>query len=179
MSRHTGFVSAVLLAGAAILAIAAPAHAEAPLIACTGSQTGHYAPPIGPLPRQTTVHIIERLGEDDHGGTCTGPFAGGTGTAVFHQPVSCLVPAPGGTLPELNVITYQWHGGQQSTVTFTVTTVLHLAGQTNVNSFGTVTDGYGEGSPAARFIVLPDLNILDCLASRTGQQTGPMVLLVG
>lgn len=177
MLRLTGLLG-VLLIGATTLAVATPAQAEVDLINCTGSQLAHYAPPLGPLPRQTTVQVIERLGEDG-GGTCTGPVTGGIAAAVFHQQASCLIPPPSGTLPEPNVITYHWHGGAQSTITFTVTTVTRGVGQTIVTSLGTVTDGYRQGAPALRVKALLDLNLSECLASQVEENGGPMTLTIG
>lgn len=178
MSRITGFAGAVLVAGAATLTIAAPpAYAEDGAIVCTGSQTANYAPPLGLLPQQTTVHVTERLGEDG-GGTCLGPFGGGLASAVFHQQASCALPSPAGTLPEPNVITYHWNGAQ-STITFTITTVLRGLNQTVVTSVGTVTGGHAQGEPAVRVKTLVGLGIGDCLAGSVEASGGPMTLTVG
>ncbi|MFJ7626739.1 hypothetical protein ACIQZN_09640 [Streptomyces sp. NPDC097595] len=71
-----------------------------------------------------------------------------------------------------NVVTYHWSGGQTSTITYPVTTVVHAANQEIVTSTGTVTSGYGVGSVSERIAVHPSLSLLDCLGSAITQQTG-------
>lgn len=165
-------MAAVFLAATA----AAPAQAQDDLIACTGSVTVHYAPPLGPLPQPTTQEVTERLGANGDG-TCTGPFAGGMATTVFRQEVGCLLQGLGDTLVE-NVVTYRWSGGQSSTVTYPVTTVVHAANQLIVTSTGSVTGGFGEGSPSERIAVYPDLDVGSCLASGVEQQTGTLTVTI-
>lgn len=153
------------------------ANAQAALLSCTGTQTAHYAPPLGPTLQNTTVHVDERLGVDGNG-TCVGLLTGGHAEEVFHQQASCLVPPPAGTVTP-NVLTYHWNNGEKSTITFTTTTVVRAGGQTIVTSAGTVTDGYGQGASAQREKILADIDILECLASSVEQRSGPMTLIIG
>jgi hypothetical protein len=161
--------SAVALAlatlGPATTLAVGPAHATGdgtplPLVVCTGSQTTTYTPPLGPLPRTTAVGTGEGL-------TCTGgSFSTGTATASFIEQASCLVPPlAGGTVPPADVITYHWNDGHSSTITYTVTTVVHAANQTVVTAAGTVTSGYLLGAVAEREDITVDLDVLGCLSS--------------
>ncbi|NUT18672.1 MAG: hypothetical protein HOV77_05770 [Hamadaea sp.] len=174
MFRVTAAVAAIVL-GVAMLALPGPAYAQ-DLIVCSGSVTVHYAPPLGPLPQSTTQEVTERLGADDDG-SCTGPFAGGIASTVFVQQVSCLAQGLGDTLVA-NVVTYNWHNGQFSTITYTVTTVVHAANQLIVTSTGTVTSGYGQGRLSERIAVYLDLDVLSCLASSVDQQTGTLSVTI-
>jgi hypothetical protein len=180
--RLTASASILLLATGSLLLSSSTASADPPadedgeLILCTGTVTTDYDPPLGPLPTPTTQTVTEELGT--HGdGSCTGPFAGGTATTVFEQDVSCLLQGLGDTLVE-NVVAYHWQGGQTSTVTYPVTTVLRAAGQLIVTSTGTVTDGYGEGALSERIAVYPDLELLSCLSSTVDQQTGIITVAI-
>ncbi|MFJ8885300.1 hypothetical protein ACIRJR_18095 [Streptomyces sp. NPDC102402] len=167
------FVAALMGAFALVaahLVVATPAQAETSLIVCTGTATVDYSPPLGPLPRQTTQGVTEKLGTDGGGG-CTGPFAGGSAYTVFEQQVSCLAQGLGDTLVQ-NVVTYHWQGGQTSTVTYPVTAVVHAVNQEIVTSTGTVTAGYGLGAVSVRIAVYPSLEVLDCLGSDITRQTG-------
>lgn len=171
--------SIAALAGALVLVAAAPvgaapARADTSQIVCTGTATVDYSPPLGPLPRQTTQGVTEKLGTAG-GGSCTGPFAAGSAYTVFDQEVSCLAQGLGDTLVQ-NVVTYHWQGGQTSTVTYPVTTVVHAANQEIVTSTGTVTAGYGLGAISERIAVYPSLSVLDCLGSNVTQQTGLLTL---
>ncbi|WP_338703224.1 hypothetical protein V2W30_38425 [Streptomyces sp. Q6] len=162
--------SGVLALTAALVATAAPAEADSPLIVCSGTATVDYSPPLGPLPRQTHQTVTEELGTAG-GGSCTGPFTAGTATTAFDQQVSCLAQGLGDTLVQ-NVVTYHWQNGQTSTITYPVTTVVHAANQEIVTSTGTVTAGYGLGAVSERIAVYPSLSVLDCLNSTIIQQTG-------
>ncbi|MFD6414862.1 hypothetical protein [Streptomyces sp. NPDC060194] len=170
-------LAAVLALAAAPVALTTPAQASTPLILCTGSVTVDYSPPLGPLPRQTTQGVTERLGASG-GGSCTGPFAGGSAFTVFDQQVSCLAQGLGDTLVQ-NVVTYHWQGGQTSTITYPVTTVVHAGNQEIVTSTGTVTAGYGAGSLSERVAVYPSLDVLDCLGSDITRQTGVLTVTLG
>ncbi|MYW70186.1 hypothetical protein GTY65_39965 [Streptomyces sp. SID8379] len=174
MRKATAAVSGVLTLLAALLIAAAPAQSDTPLTVCTGTATVDYSPPLGPLPRQTRQSVTEKLGTDG-GGSCTGPFTTGTATTVFDQQVSCLAQGLGDTLVQ-NVVTYHWQGGQTSTITYPLTTVVHAANQEIVTSTGTVTAGYALGALSERVAVYPSLSILDCLNSTITQQTGQLTL---
>ncbi|MFJ3404399.1 hypothetical protein [Promicromonospora sp. NPDC090134] len=168
-----------LIAPAAHAAPAAPAEPSAPdqtPIVCTGSVTVTYTPPLGPLPRLTAQEVVERPGATG-GGSCTGPFSGAVATTVFEQEVGCLLQGLGDTLVE-NVVTYQWQGGRSSVITYSATTVLHLANQLVVTSTGTVTGGYREGALSERVAVYADLDVLACLSSGVDQQTGLLTLTI-
>lgn len=180
-NRRAAAVLAALIGAATLAVPAAPAagaelSAESDPIVCTGSVTIDYSPELGPLPALTTQTVVEQLGTDGGGG-CTGPFAGGTATTVFEQEVSCLLQGLGDTLVE-NVVTYDWHNGQTSTITYPVTTVVRLANQLVVTSTGTVTDGYGEGALSERIAVYPDLGLLSCLTTGIAQQTGTLTVTI-
>jgi len=168
-------LSAAALA-ASTLAVATPAQADNDLIVCTGSVTVSYSPPLGPLPQETTQDVTEQLGTDGGGG-CTGPFSGGSAHTVFTQSVGCLLQGLGDTLVQ-NVVRYHWQGGQTSTITYPVTTVVHAAGQEVVTSTGTVTAGYGVGAVSERIAVYPSLDLLTCLNSDVTQQTGLLTLTI-
>lgn len=175
--RSAAGAAALLLAAASVVAEGTSAYAGSDdLILCTGAVTVDYSPPLGPLPKLTTQTVTEELGTDG-GGSCTGPFAGGTAVTVFQQQVGCLLQGLGDTLVE-NVVTYHWQGGQSSTITYAVTTVAHAGGQLVVTSTGTVTDGYGEGALSERIAVYPDLNVLSCLTSQVAQQTGTITVAI-
>ncbi|WP_329224726.1 hypothetical protein OHB07_00200 [Streptomyces sp. NBC_00111] len=168
--RSLTALAGVFALAATPVAVATPAQADTPLIVCTGSVTVDYNPPLGPLPRQTAQGVTEKLGTSG-GGSCTGPFAAGSASTGFDQQVSCLLQGLGDTLVQ-NVVTYHWQGGQTSTITYPVTTVIHAGNQEIVTSTGTVTAGYGVGSLSERIAVYPSLDVLDCLSSAITQQTG-------
>jgi hypothetical protein len=176
--RLPAAAAALLLAATGVVAdgAAASAEEETDLILCAGSVTVDYSPALGPLPRSTTQTVTEELGTDGDG-SCTGPFAGGTAVTTFQQQVSCLLQGLGDTLVE-NVVTYHWQGGQSSTITYPVTTVVHAAGQLIVTSTGTVTGGYGEGALSERIAVYPYLDLLSCLTSQVARQTGTITVAV-
>ena len=169
-----------LVVGTLMLWTAPSANAQAglELLSCTGTQTAHYAPALGPALRDTTVHVDERVGTDGRG-ICIGPFTGGHAEAMFQEQVSCLIPPPAGTVTPPYDMTFHWNNGEQSTITFTVNLVTRVAGQTIVTSTGTVTDGFGQGALVQREKILVDLNILECLTSSVGQRSGPMTLIIG
>jgi hypothetical protein len=180
-NRLAASASTLLLAATAILATGTAASADPPdedggPIICTGTVTTSYSPALGPLPKPTTQTVTEELGTDG-GGSCIGPFAAGAAVTVFEQEVSCLLQGLGDTLVE-NVVTYHWQGGQTSTITYPVTTVVRAAGQLIVTSTGTVTDGFGEGSISERIAVYPDLDLLSCLTSSVQQQTGIITVTI-
>jgi hypothetical protein len=163
--------------GLTTLATSAPAHADDELVACTGSVTVDYSPPLGPTLRQTQQSVTEDLGTAG-GGTCAaGPFTAGSARTVFDQQVSCLLQGLGDTLVE-NVVTYHWQDGRTSTITYPVTTVVHAADQEIVTSTGTVTAGYGLGSVSERIAVYPSLDLTDCLTGTITQQTGLLTVAI-
>lgn len=166
---------ALLLPGT--LAFAAPAHAAGGLITCTGTVTDTYSPPLGPLPQPTSQRVVERLGADG-GGACTGPLAGAIATTVFDQQVGCLAQGLGDTLVT-NVVTYRWDDDETSTITYPVTTVAHVADQLVVASTGTVTSGFGRGAVSERIAAYPDLDVVKCLTSGVGEQTGLLTVAIG
>src|SRR6478752_5214955 len=169
--RLAAAAAVLLLAASSVVAAGTSASAEDDdLILCTGSVTVDYSPALGPLPKLTTQTVTEELGTDG-GGSCTGPFSGGTAVTTFQQQVGCLLQGLGDTLVE-NVVTYHWPGGQSSTITYAVTTVAHAVGQLVVTSTGTVTAGYGAGALSERIAIYPDLDVLSCLTSHVDQQTG-------
>ncbi|MFE3518567.1 hypothetical protein [Streptomyces sp. NPDC059166] len=176
MRKSLTALAGVFVLATTSLAVAAPARAGTPLIVCTGSVTVDYDPPLGPLPRQTTQGVTERLGTGGGGG-CAGPFVAGSAFTVFDQQVSCLAQGLGDTLVQ-NVVTYHWQGGQTSTITYPVTTVVHVGNQEVVTSTGTVTAGYGVGSLSERIAVYPSLALLDCLGSDIDRQTGLLTVTV-
>ncbi|WP_133885213.1 hypothetical protein [Streptomyces sp. BK208] len=150
---------------------AAPAKAAATVV-CTGGDSTHYSPPLGPLPRTTNVGITEEL-------TCLGgPFLTGVAAASFSQQASCLIPPLASTIPPADVITYHWSNGQNSTITYTLTTVVHVANQTIVTATGTVTAGYAQGSAVVREKVTLDLDVLGCLTSSIDEQNASEVLTI-
>ncbi|MFS0693853.1 hypothetical protein [Streptomyces nitrosporeus] len=150
---------------------AAPAKTAATVV-CTGGDSAHYSPPLGPLPQATNVNITEEL-------TCLGgPFLTGVAAVSFSQQASCLIPPLASTVPPADVITYHWSDGQKSTVTYTLTTVAHVANQTIVTATGTVTAGYAQGSVAVREKVTLDLDVLGCLTSSIDQQNASEVLTI-
>jgi hypothetical protein len=179
----TRAVGLAVVAGLALVAAlvfgASYANASPVAIFCIGTQAANYAPPLGPVLQNTTVSVLERLGTFSNGnGTCVGAVAGGHAEAVFMEQTSCLVPAPSRALVQ-NVLTYHWDNGARSTITFTATTVTHVGAQTIVTATGTVTDGFGEGAPASKQIVMPDLDVQQCLESSVEHQEGPMTLTIG
>ncbi|WP_111557136.1 hypothetical protein [Kitasatospora sp. SolWspMP-SS2h] len=142
------------------------------MMVCTGTSLQRYSPALGPLPRPTVVSLSERL-------TCTGgPFATGAADAAFANPASCLVPPVTGTVPPADVLTYRWSNGQTSTITYTLTTVARAANQNIVTSAGTVPFGYAQGSVAQREVIMPNLDVLGCLASNISQQSGSETLSI-
>jgi hypothetical protein len=170
------------LAFAAMLAIASPAAAQTVPISCTGTQTTNFGPPLGPIPQDTSVTVRERLGTfANNGGQCVGPVTGGHSEVEIQQQASCLVPSPGGAvvIDPPNVFVYHWDNGEQSTIVFTVTTVVRVGGQSIITSVGTVTEGFNQGAPAVRHVTLLDLNLQDCLTSSVEQLSGPVVLTIG
>jgi hypothetical protein len=175
--RLAAAAAALTLAAGGVVATGTSAAAEDnDLIVCTGAVTVDYSPALGPLPKLTEQTVTEELGTDG-GGSCTGPFAGGTAVTTFEQQVGCLLQGLGDTLVD-NVVTYHWQGGQSSTITYSVTTVAHAVGQLIVTSTGTVTDGYGEGALSERIAVYPDLDVLSCLTSHVDQQTGTITVAI-
>nr|WSW70843.1 hypothetical protein OG461_34255 [Streptomyces sp. NBC_00995] len=170
MRTLTASLAGILALTGALFAPAPSAQAVTSPILCTGSVTVDYAPPLGPLPRLTSQSVTENLGAAGGGG-CTGPFTSGTAHTVFDQQVSCLLQGLGDTLVQ-NVVTYHWAGGQTSTITYPVTTVVHAANQEIVTSTGTVTAGFATGALSERIAVYPSLGLLDCLNSTIGRQTG-------
>ncbi|MEV5607450.1 hypothetical protein [Streptomyces sp. NPDC052225] len=167
-------LAGVLVLAGATLSHVTPAQADTGLLACTGSVTVDYSPPLGPLLRDTSQSVTENPGSSG-GGNCIGGVTSGTAHTVFDQQVSCLVQGLGDTLVQ-NVVTYHWDNGQQSTITYPVTTVVHAANQEIVTSTGTVTSGYGLGAVSERVATYPSLGLLDCLNSTVTRQTGRLTV---
>lgn len=168
--RSAALAVTVVLGFGIVAGVADPAAAE-PLIVCQGTETATYSPAITFLPQTVTVHVSHDLP------VCLGAVEEGFAEETLgQQTISCFLP----NIPvvEPDVIDYHWDNEQDSEVTFTLTTVEHLAGQTVVTAVGTVTDGFHEGAPAVSEIVLPDLNLLQCLQG-VHQQHGLLTLIIG
>jgi hypothetical protein len=174
IQRLLAFSSSLVALTAAVALPAGSAHAApakaAATVVCTGEASADYSPPLGPLPRLTNVGVTEEL-------TCLGaPFLTGSATDSLTQQASCLIPPLASTIPPPDVITYHWSNGQSSTITYTLTTVVQVANQTNVTATGTVTAGYAQGSVAVREKLFPDLNVLGCLTSGIDEQNASEIL---
>lgn len=148
---------------------ASPGHALSSIV-CTGEQTAHFSPPLGVLPRPTTISIDEEYGPDA-GGLCLGA-AEGQGHGVAHPPLaSCLVGVP---LPGADVIQYVFDDGEtlHLEVTYVVTETVRVGGQTIVTSAGTVTAGDVEGALVQREVILPSGDVDKCLQGQLHEISG-------
>lgn len=169
-------VLAALLGMAMAVIPASPAQALDP-IACTGEQTAHFGPPLGPIPQPTTIAIDEQYGPDGDG-ACVGATEG-QGHGVAHPPLAaCLAGVP---LPGADVIQYTFMDGAavHMEVTYVVTATVRVGAQTIVTSSGTVTAGDRQGAPVQREVILLSTEIDECLQSELGTITGIAEIIIG
>jgi hypothetical protein len=99
----------------------------------------------------------------------------GAGSKTSTYSLSCLLALqpPNNT----STHTYAWNTGQSSTVTYTSSTVVVAANNTEViTSLGSVTSGLGQGDLVTRVVVLPSLSLTACSTTGVSATTGVATL---
>lgn len=169
--RMVGLAASMVLVASIVVGVMASSANAQPFVVCEGSQTAEYSPPLELAYQSTFVDITEDYP------LCLGGVTVGFAQEAFGPTNrSCLLPNLPFTGPD--VIDYHWDTQPDSEVTFSLTTVEVAAGQTIVTAVGLVTDGYLEGAPAVREVVLPSLDLTQCLAG-VDEQSGPSTLAIG
>jgi hypothetical protein len=162
-----GAAAAVALAVLAGTAGASPAHAGVTLLVCAGTETATFSPPLTNTMQLTNVSVTEDVSLCLLGGVTSG-----TASAAFQVPASCT----GETFGPVT-LTYDWAGGQTSTVDYTTASITRLAdGSDLAVGVGTVTAGLDQGAVAQDEIIEPALNPLACAGAGVPGVSGPETL---
>lgn len=153
--RGRSIAAAVLVAAAAVLTPAGPAHAAPVSVTCTGSSALTYSPGMRFTPRN-----IDFTETNTYTGCISSDPAVTSGHAsdAYTSEFSCLNPLITGTGETF----IDWNNGQSSTFALTFTDTIAGAVET-VTGTGTITSGQFTGATAVIVWIYTIPNALNCL----------------
>lgn len=160
--RWSVVLGALVVAIGGVTAVAAPAHAAAAVLSCTGWSHTTYDPGLTNTVRPTTVvvhgdyNVIE-----DHSptGSC---LAVGSSASSGQRDVTAVLPVScNAVLTETGVETIDWNDGRSTSFSFTAAAA-HVGANTVLTETGTVISGEFAGEKVVETFTAPNLAFTDC-----------------